>query len=153
MTPYPIELREVAEAPILAIAARASRANLSQTIRRLFDQFYAAPPPGPRGLNIVVYRNDPDQNLLVTPEGCPIECGVQIPAPVEGCRYTPAGTVATTPHFGPYEKLGGAYDAIFAWCRENRRQPAGPCWEVYGHWSDDPAMLRTDVFCLLKDAV
>ncbi len=23
-------------------------------------------------------------------------------------------------------------------------------WEVYGHWSEDPAQLRTDVFYLLS---
>ena len=29
---------------------------------------------------------------------------------------------------------------------------AGPNWEVYGHWHDDPSQLRTDVFYLLQDA-
>jgi len=29
---------------------------------------------------------------------------------------------------------------------------AGPNWEIYGHWTDDPAQLRTDVFYLLDCA-
>jgi hypothetical protein len=27
----------------------------------------------------------------------------------------------------------------------------GVDWEIYGHWDDDPAKLRTDVFYLLAD--
>ena len=26
---------------------------------------------------------------------------------------------------------------------------AGPCWEVYGDWHDDPAKRRTDMYHLL----
>ena len=29
------------------------------------------------------------------------------------------------------------------------RKLAGASWEVYGHWSDDPAAVRTDVFYLV----
>jgi hypothetical protein len=43
-----------------------------------------------------------------------------------------------------------AHDAIRQWCRDNERQIAGPNWEVYGHWSDDPDQRRTDVFYLLS---
>jgi len=28
---------------------------------------------------------------------------------------------------------------------------AGPRWEVYGHWSDNPATRRTDIFYLLTE--
>jgi effector-binding domain-containing protein len=63
---------------------------------------------------------------------------------------TPAGTVATTAHFGPYGELGLAHRAVRAWCKRKGCERVGPFWEVYGHWSDDPANLRTDVFYLLK---
>ena len=62
---------------------------------------------------------------------------------------TPAGTVATVVHWGAYDKLGGAYDALRKWSKETGRVFAGPFWEVYGHWSDDPAQVRTDIFQLL----
>jgi hypothetical protein len=26
---------------------------------------------------------------------------------------------------------------------------AGPCWELYGEWHDDPARRRTDMYHLL----
>jgi effector-binding domain-containing protein len=67
---------------------------------------------------------------------------------------TPAGEVATTTHFGPYNRLGDAHGAIRDWCAANGRTPAGPNWEVYGHWlpewNHDPSKIRTDVFYLLK---
>ncbi|MFO0892393.1 MAG: GyrI-like domain-containing protein [Isosphaeraceae bacterium] len=66
---------------------------------------------------------------------------------------TPAGTVATTTHLGPYHQLHLAHDAILRWCEGQGYPIAGPRWEVYGHWEDawnaDPAKIRTDVFYLL----
>jgi effector-binding domain-containing protein len=58
--------------------------------------------------------------------------------------------VATTFHIGDYGGLGAAHEAVRDWCARTGRELAGPSWEVYGHWSDDPAKRRTDVFWLLK---
>ena len=66
---------------------------------------------------------------------------------------TPAGPAANAVHFGPYGRLGEAHEAIRRWCAANGRRPAGPSWEVYGHWQEawnpDPSQIRTDVFYLL----
>ena len=89
-----------------------------------------------------------------------LEVGVELDAPFAGHSEvvpsaTPAGPVATTTHFGPYHLLHGAHDAIHQWCKANGRTPAGPSWEVYGHWTDecnrDPLKIRTDVFYLLAE--
>ena len=70
---------------------------------------------------------------------------------------TPAGTVASTTHFGPYGGLGAAHDAIHQWSRANNRVLAGPRWEIYGHWlpewNADPSRIRTDIYYLLDDPV
>ena len=55
-----------------------------------------------------------------------------------------------TVHYGPYDRLGAAHDAVMAWCREHGHKTALPFWEIYGDWEDDPAKLRTDVLYLLK---
>jgi effector-binding domain-containing protein len=86
-----------------------------------------------------------------------IECGAEVGQPFQGngrvvCSHTPAGLAATTVHIGPYNRLGEAHKAIVKWCSDNGHTLAGPQWEVYGHWVDDPAKLRTDVFYLLPDA-
>src|SRR5580704_7389750 len=45
---------------------------------------------------------------------------------------------------------GRAHDAILSWCNANGYKPAGPSWEIYGHWQDEwnskPAVIRTNVF-------
>jgi effector-binding domain-containing protein len=84
-----------------------------------------------------------------------IEVGVQVVAGFAEtsevlCSATPAGPVARTSHFGPYNQLGPAHEAVRKWCKQNQRQFVMPFWEVYGDWDDNPAKLRTDVFYLLK---
>jgi effector-binding domain-containing protein len=85
-----------------------------------------------------------------------LQIGVEVTQPFAGndrvfCSSTPAGKVATVAHFGPYNRLGDAHDAIRKHCAAHGHAFAGPNWEVYGHWIDDPAQLRTDVFYLLCD--
>jgi len=67
---------------------------------------------------------------------------------------TPAGQVAAVTHYGPYRGLGSAHDAIRAWCSAHDRTPAGPSWEIYGHWlpewNSDPSLIRTDVCYLIS---
>jgi effector-binding domain-containing protein len=89
-----------------------------------------------------------------------VEVGVELDAPFAGCgevvpSNTPAGTVAATTHHGPYQLLGHAHEAIRRWCANKGHTPAGPNWEVYGHWldewNDDPSKITTDVFYLLAE--
>ena len=101
------------------------------------------------GRNVAVYL-EMDQGQIN------MEIGVEVAGPFTGdgdvvCSATPAGLVVTTVHLGPYDRLGEAHDAIFEWCQHNHHELAGPNWEIYGHWTDDPARLQTDVFYLLKD--
>jgi hypothetical protein len=46
---------------------------------------------------------------------------------------------------GPVDRLGEAYDALHAHIRAGNLKPAGPYWEFYGHWSDDPSKFETSV--------
>jgi effector-binding domain-containing protein len=66
---------------------------------------------------------------------------------------TPAGLVASATHFGPYNQLGAAHDAVREWCKARNHKLAGPSWEIYGHWQSewdtDPSKIRTDVFWLV----
>ena len=92
-----------------------------------------------------------------------LEVGVELEAPMssDGAgggevveSALPAGTLATTVHLGPYDKRPGAHEAIRQWCARHGHTPAGPNWEIYGHWVDawnrDPSQIRTDVVYLLS---
>ena len=138
--PYTVQVKQVTDQPIAIVRGRANRANLPAKIRELFDQFYAG-FKSKGGLNIVVYPGPEAGGEFE------IECGVQLEQ--GGNASTPGGTVATTVYMGPYDRMKPAHEAIHQWALENGRQLAGASWEVYGHWSDDPAKLRTDIFYLL----
>jgi effector-binding domain-containing protein len=84
-----------------------------------------------------------------------IEAGVEILSAFDETELvrhsaTPAGEAATTTHWGDYSQMRPAYQALEDWSRETGRTFAGVSWEVYGHWSDDPAKLRTDIYFLLQ---
>jgi hypothetical protein len=139
--PYHVELKQVPGQPLAVVRGRALRSNLPARIRELFDQFYAG-LEGKGGLNVVLYSDSG------TPGEFDIACGVQLDQ--GGNASTPAGAVATTVYIGPYDRMQPAHAAIHQWARDNNRQFAGQSWEVYGHWNEDPAKLRTDIFYLLS---
>lgn len=102
-----------------------------------------------------LYWGDPDKALFKDGGEMNVEIGARMLAPFTDhgqivCSATPAGTVAATLHVGPYTLLGGAHDAVRRYCIQNHRPIAGPYWEVYGHWTDDPSKLETEVVYLLK---
>jgi effector-binding domain-containing protein len=148
---YEVRIDQVPMGLIAAVRGRANAENIGTTIRQLYDQLYAFVRKSrlQTGQNVVLYGG------LSTPESIPIEAGVQVSAPFDSdgtviCSATPEGAVATCTHQGEYEKLAAAHKAIMQWCRENGHALAGPAWEIYGDWADDPAQRRTDVFYLLK---
>ncbi len=53
----------------------------------------------------------------------------------------PGGPFACLTHVGPYETLGLAHHALFAWVQERGHEPKGPVWEFY---ANDPAAVRAE---------
>lgn len=87
-----------------------------------------------------------------------VEVGAEVSEPFAGnervqCSQLPAGRMATAIHFGPYQRLAEAHDAIRRWCDEHGHRRTNVCWEIYGHWdaswNNDPSKIRTDVFHLI----
>jgi effector-binding domain-containing protein len=144
---YVVHVEQVELQTTAVIRGRAVQAELSKVVPRLCGEVWAflraAGQPRP-GRHLALYL-DGDINL---------EVGVEVDQPFAGDgrvvgSATPAGLVATTAHFGPYHRLHEAHAAVLRWCAANGHALAGPSWEVYGHWDDDPAKLRTDVYYLL----
>lgn len=140
---------------IAAVHARVPVGAVSRVFGRYLDQVYAAARTGAvqlDGQNVLVYHHVPGH-----PSELDVAFGVGVTAPFVAVGAVvpttlPVGEVATTTHWGNYARLGGAHDAINEWCREHRRRRAGASWEVYGHWTEDEAKLRVDVFYLLEPA-
>jgi effector-binding domain-containing protein len=150
-TSYPVTLQRTAPRTIAAVRVRLIPSRIPLEFKRYLDQVYAARAHGMQldGQNIFVYRDAMDE-----PGHLDVEFGVGITAPVvpvgDVCPVElPFGEVATTTHRGPYAGLGAAHEAVLAWCRAHSRTPAGPRWEVYGHWTDGEPP-RTEIYYLLR---
>jgi hypothetical protein len=137
----------VAEQLWAAARRRTTAEAVSREIQPLLGQAWELigrhPELGRRGRNVALYHADGS-----------VEVGVEVPTPFADepavlCAALPAGAVATCAYFGPYDGLAEAHVAVRAWARDRGRALARTSWEVYGHWSADPAQLRTDVFYLL----
>lgn len=158
--PYEVAIRQVAPRTLAAAQARVKPQTLVPSIRPLFDQVYKYLNEAgvkERGLNVIVYWNEAGRNLLESEEGLVVEAGVEVEAamPQEGrvrAVATPAGRVASTVNVGRYDQMGKAHEAVRSWCEAQGLSLAGPNWEVYGHWNDDPQQLRTGVFYLLSNS-
>lgn len=141
---YEVTLTRAAEQPTAVVRFRTARDRLSSEIPAACGEVWAfikaANLPG-AGRHVALYLDDCIN----------VEVGAEVSQPFTGngrvvCSSLPAGLVATTAHIGPYAELHAAHAAVWRWCADNGRNRAGPSWEVYGHWTDDPTQLRTDVY-------
>ncbi len=95
--------------------------------------------------NVMLYKDDrPD-----------VEVGVLVSGSFEPegrviASELPGGEVARANHRGDYARLGVTHDAVRDQVAAHGRELAGPRWEIYGHWREDPSKLETEVFWLLR---
>jgi effector-binding domain-containing protein len=146
---YRIEVQRVPSQKTAVVRCRAKLNELTTVVpkgcREVWSYFRSAGLPKP-GRGLALYHDDEID----------LECGVEVAEAFTGSQRvvnscTPAGLVGTTTHVGPYQQLHEAHQAIRQWCLQNGYMPAGPKWEIYGHWSDAPGQLRTDVYYFLRD--
>ena len=155
MAAYAVRTERAGAAPIAVVRRRAAAGQLSRVVPEacgtVWNALKAAGVKGGRHISVYLSKSADGQ--------IEVEIGAEVGGAFAGQgevvgSATPAGEVATTTHFGPYNRLGDAHGAIRDWCAASGRTPAGPNWEVYGHWlpewDKDPSKIRTDVFYLLK---
>jgi effector-binding domain-containing protein len=144
---YTVEVQPVESQPIAVVRLRASLPQLTTVVPHacgvVWDFLKASQIKA--GRNLAVYLD----------EQINLEVGVEVFGPFNGngqivYSTTPAGSVLTTAHIGPYDQLGKAHEAIRDWSVQHHQPFTGPNWEIYGHWTDDLTQLRTDVYYLLK---
>jgi effector-binding domain-containing protein len=144
---YDVKLARAIECPTAVVAARTTWDEFPILWKTLLDDVWAfLRDSGLRagGHNVMLYKDDVPN----------VEVGVQVTGTFTPCRRVvpsvlPGGTVATTVHRGPYGGLDGAHTAVRSWCAARGLRIAGPRWEVYGDWREDPAELETEVYYLL----
>lgn len=145
---YEIETKEIPSQRIASIREKTTKKELGATLERIFGEVFGhlkgrgvpGHPP------IAVYHEFSEQSVDV-------EGGIAAPADLNpkgriGITELAGGKVAITNHFGPYEKLPEAYDAIQKWAADEGIKLGAPPREIY--WNDpgddpDPPKLRTEV--------
>jgi len=148
---YAVQLQRLESVPLAVIRRQASASDLARVVPEccglVWDAVRAQQARG--GRHVAIYW---DGSIR-------LEVGVELHGPFTEHgevvhSATPAGTVASATHFGPYGGLGAAHDAVRQWCSANSHRLAGPNWEIYGHWQPewdaDPSRIRTDVYYLLS---
>ena len=156
--PYDVQIHHVPQQAFAAVRCRANVHTLGDKITALLSEVWDVLKHADvrhTGHNVVLSWDEPGKALLLTDEGVPIEVGVQVVTPFERmgrvrCTAIPGGTVATVVHRGLYQRLSEAHAVVRRWCAEHGYVLAGPNWEIYGDWTDNPDELRTDVFYLLQ---
>jgi effector-binding domain-containing protein len=149
---YAVQLQRLDSVPLAVIRRQASASELARLVPECCGLAWSAvrAQQAKAGRHVAIYW---DGSIR-------LEVGVELHGPFadqgEVVRSaTPAGAVASATHFGPYGGLGAAHDAVRRWCTANNHRPAGPNWEIYGHWQNewnaDPSRIRTDVYYLLSD--
>lgn len=147
-----IRLEQQPTQPLAIVRRRASRSQFSTVVPAacgtVWNVLRSQQVQG-AGRHVAVYYFTGDGSEQVN-----LEIGVELATPFAGHgevipSATPAGTVVTTTHYGPYQQLHQAHTAIQRWCATHGHQLAGPCWEIYGHWQDawnrDPSQICTEV--------
>ncbi len=89
-----------------------------------------------------------------------LECAMPVASPLAGTERVrpgelPAGTMATVTHIGPYEGLGGTWQALTEWIESRGLRGAGAPWEVYvtdPGAEPDSSKWRTDIFFPVRSA-
>ena len=154
-SPYAVSLEHPASRLIAAAHARLPIERVPAVFATYLDRVYAAARAGLvqlDGQNVFLYRNVPGADAEVD-----IDFGVGTTKPFTSVGEVtavalPDGEVATTAHWGDYARLAAAHAAVITWCQLHGRRMAGPRWEVYGHWTEDVARRRTDIYYLLESS-
>ena len=154
MATVAVTFRHVEARPTAVVARTTTWKEFPQLWGRLLDEVYsfvrlrpelATGSGGERWQNVMLYKDQrPD-----------VEVGVLVSQPFQPKgsvipSMLPAGEAATATHRGDYTKLGVTHQAIRDYAAAHGRELAGPCWEIYGHASQDPSAATTEVFWLLR---
>lgn len=150
---YTVTTHSILSRQLAAIHAIMPNRDVPSRFAELLGKVYAtgrASQLSLDGQNVFIYRDRPDGNADVD-----FGVGVNAYFPPVGeitCIDSPSGEVATTTHWGDYGGLRHAHAAVVDWCESHGKRLTGTRWEVYGHWHDDPALVRTDIYYLLKSS-
>lgn len=148
-----IEIKDMAEQPVLGVRFKTDMAEIGENIGKAFGRLFAylgQCGEFPAGPPFALYHDPEYREEDMDVEACVptarlLEGNEEVkPGKLEG------GKAASTLHMGPYDRISGAYGELMTWITENGYRPKSPCREVYLVGPDqagDPSEYRTEVIC------
>lgn len=149
---YDIHVKQVPPQIVATERRHAALAELGTVMHSTLAAIASSvqPPFAMQGAPFAIYYNEPFK-----PDDIDVEMGLPIAgnATVEPSgrvqrRELPGGPVAFTTHVGPYESIGAAYAALYAWLQAQGHQALGAPREIYligPGQSSNPAEYRTEI--------
>lgn len=149
---YDIHVKQVPAQIIASERTHTALAQLGKVMHSTLAKIATSvqPPTATQGPPFAIYYNEP-----FNPDDIDVEMGVPIAVNATlaetaqvARRELPGGPVAFTFHVGPYETIGAAYAALYAWLEEHGHRPLGPPREIYlvgPGQGTKPAELRTEI--------
>lgn len=152
---YVVAVTAVLPRPTAVVAQTTTWEEFPHLWHQLLDGVYVFVRPRPELVGDA-HATPEWQNVMLYKDNRPaVEVGVLVQRPFTGDERVipsrlPGGTTAMTIHNGDYGGLADAHRAVHAFAAAERRELAGPRWEIYGHWRDDPRELETEIHYLLR---
>jgi DNA-binding transcriptional MerR regulator len=156
LEPHPVSIHRV---PPLRVAYRSTQttaeALVADSTTLLRDLFEALQQAGCGFIDPVFCMNDDTgSDDQITVHACVTLTGSAGGWPADAVRDLPGGDFAAVLHRGPYETLGVAYHALYAWAQAHGHETCGLLREVF---LNDPAEvssqdLRTEVLMPIRTA-
>jgi hypothetical protein len=142
MTPLSISIRKDFSVSLYGFSGVTARQDWAGTGKTLMNQLWGeirSKHLPNKGQNIWVY--DEDSRLFT---------GVELMAPPPAGSPLENKTVvlpryAYSKHIGPYDQLKSTYEAVREEFKRVGIQARLPYVEIYGHWTEDPAKLETEL--------
>jgi effector-binding domain-containing protein len=150
---YQCELVNRSTQPTLAIRTRAAVQNLPQVMGQAYGaimQYAGQLGVQPCGAPFVAYFNMDMQDLDIA-IGFPFAQELTGHGEIQAGEI-PGGKAVTCMHIGPYDQVGGAYEAVQKWLEANSYIPVGVAYEFYLNdpQTTPPSELQTQVVFPLK---
>ncbi|MEM8768277.1 MAG: GyrI-like domain-containing protein [Pseudomonadota bacterium] len=146
---YSIEVVDLKPQPVLIMEAKVAPEGLGEALAELLPTvhgYVAAQGGDMSGMPFLRYLSMSDE--------WHIAAGVPVAEALPGtdeiiATELPGGPTATTLFLGPYQEVGTAWDALFAWCGERGRSHSQGGWDVYENDPTEvanPTELRTRIY-------
>jgi effector-binding domain-containing protein len=144
---YQCEIKDQPAQPTLSVRTHAAVEQLPQVFGQTYGaimQYLGELGERPVGMPFAAYYNMDMQNL-------DIEIGFPVsrPLPDRGelkSGALPAGKIATTMHFGSYDSIGPAYEALTQFVQASSYTPSGVAYEFYFSPPETPpAEIQTQI--------